>query len=1254
MVELAKQSLTAVADGGAEPFRAGVAVMDEDLVLDVGGAVAGVTLRLDLDHPSGHRWRGHWLLELTQGDEKWVLSVDTPEAAISDARRGPILVKPRLRHRALARELAGAVESIPISDVACHRYTRQSTALPDPAGFAPWMVPTTAEAAPWWELDLGKSLYVAWSRIDLVAPPPGTRVVVRAYAFLSPTLEPPGDSIVFEARAEQLAAHAGRVALAIGNDVVARYLRVELISEGAPVSLAITAAEVLASELQAETLLATLRRSFALFTSRPLFITRTGEPIATYGEIWARTQAFARGLAQRIEPIVDREGTPENLRGRAVLTITTRSRIEWLLADLAGLIRGYVTVPLSPDEPDDRLAHVLSRAPATCIVCEAADADRMARLAPQAWIIACDRDFAAVEEAGATAEVPEPTPRAPGDLYSVLFTSGSTGAPKGAMRTYATFFAMVGHYQVGHSPRHLSFQPLSHMSERSYLPSLIIHGGSLAFSRGGAHLLEDLKELGPTTLGSVPRLFEVLHAQYRRRLRALIAAEPAASRGELEKRALEEARGAFGPRLSAISIGSAPVTPEVFGFLKRCFHDLWVSEGYGSTEVGTIATDGKISDDAQVKLVPVPGAEVTPGRERGEIWVKSPHAIEGYLGDAEATRAAFDSEGYFATGDLGERDGDGRVRVVGRLRNTVKLAQGEFVSAERIETALASCPLVDRIFVHAASGAIGVSALVAPHADALARALAMDDADLAALVARPEATQVVLGALRAQAKIAGLATYEIPRGVLLEAAPFTPSSGLITGNGKLARGTLAQRYGAQLAALIAGPAEDGIETEPDDDVADLRTRVVRVASRAIGRSLAIDESLATAGVDSLASAEILAALSDELGRDVPLAWWFEARTLGDLAERLARFADTAKPVTLRERAAVDLALPAFTATKPWSRPTHVLVTGATGFLGAHLVEALVGRGFDVTCIVRAPDDARARERFDAALADRELAPDRARVRVFAGDLAAPQLGLAPAALDPIDGVVHAGATVSWLASYEALREPNVLGTRTVLELAAQRGWALHHVSTISTAPADGDEDRMLTFDAALASTPYGLSKWIAEQHVKQSGVPHTITRPAMIAGHTRTGIGNRDDFTNRYLAGCLDLGLYIDRDDAVMDMTPVDFVAAAIAALVGEPAERHTYHLANVDQSLTFAAIGRAMVAAGHPVRPASYTEFRVALHRAKHSRLHALAAFFPETFALGAGPFPCARSVGELAELGVLRPKIDETLIARYVARLR
>ncbi len=1162
----------------------------------------------------------------------------------------------------LVRALDGGEETIPLRDAAFHRYTRQSTRCAETLarGAADVMVRTEREAAPWWEIDLGTAMYVEAIHVDLAEVPAGCRVTVAAFTFATPAGEPPPAGTIHTQVLDAPGAH--RVWLDAPALRVARHVRITLHAPaGTTAALDIRRCEIVAAELFAPTLAGTMRRAFALHRDHTLFV----EPApTTYGEVWSRSVALGRALAARLE-----RDPASRTDGRVFVAVCTRNRPEWIVADQAILARGYVSVPMAPEDGDERARQILALARPACVVCEAGDVERLVALWPAARLfVVCDaaapftpadgarvrfEDLIAEGRRLAATDVPPPEPQREDELYAVLFTSGSTGQPRGAMRTYATFHAMVATYGAGQPARHLSFQPLSHLSERMFLPGLLVHGATIAFSRGGAHLMEELRAFEPTVVGSVPRLFDVLHAGYQRRLRAAIAAEPATPRAVHEARAMAEARLAFGGNLQSLSVGSAPVSPEVLAFLRRCFADIWVTEGYGSTEVGTIAVDGRIQAHVEVKLVPRAEDAAAPGGpERGEIWVRTPHAITGYLGDATATTTALDGEGYFATGDLGERADDGTVRLIGRLRNAVKLAQGEFVAAERIEAALATADLVDRIYVHVSPGAPGIAALVVPSGAAT--------------------TTDVLAALRAHGRRAGLSPWELPRGVVLADEPPTVDNGLLTASGKLARGAIAHVYGARLAALAAGAPPADAPTPSGDGLA---ARIAAVVARTLGRAIAVDESLASAGVDSLAAAELLAALSDDLGRDVPLALWFEASTIDDLAGRLASFSALGAATALRALARQDLAhLPEAKLSKLTPSPAgdgvnfdnfgSVLVTGATGFLGAHLVEELVARTrVGVVCLVRAADDEMAGARLvEARTRHRVAAPPAGRVRAIAGDLAAPRLGLAETSYarlaGEIDAVVHAGAVVSWLAPYATVRGANVDGTRTLLELAMHGGRArpFHHVSTISTAPADGDEDTSLDEHAAFAGSPYALSKWIAERHVRgaaAAGLPVAVYRPALIAGHTRRGHGNRDDFLHRYLAGVAELGLYLDLEDEILDMTPVDFVARAIAALVvaAPRGGGATYHLANVDQSMSYARLGRALVAAGVTARPAPYERFRAALVAAPSSRLAALGPYFPAAgFALRSGPWPCTRTVATLTALGVTRPPVDDALIARYV----
>jgi thioester reductase-like protein len=291
------------------------------------------------------------------------------------------------------------------------------------------------------------------------------------------------------------------------------------------------------------------------------------------------------------------------------------------------------------------------------------------------------------------------------------------------------------------------------------------------------------------------------------------------------------------------------------------------------------------------------------------------------------------------------------------------------------------------------------------------------------------------------------------------------------------------------------------------------------------------------------------------------------------------------------------------------------------------------------------------------------ADHEARVVPVAGDLALPSFGLDPtswSALESgVDSILHAGAVVNWLLLYGQLRRPNVLGTLEVLRLAARgRAKALHLVSTISVAPADGDESSILPERSALATSPYALSKWIGERHARaaaERGLPLVVYRPAMITGHSTTGDSNPDDFVGRYLAATGQLGVALDLEEERLDMTPVDLVAEGVVRLAARGGLRgRTVHLTNLRRSLSYADLARALVAAGVATRPVSYATFREALE-ARPSALRPLRSYFPARgFALRMGPWPCPASERLLDEAGVAPRPVDEGLVRRYVEALR
>jgi thioester reductase-like protein len=237
----------------------------------------------------------------------------------------------------------------------------------------------------------------------------------------------------------------------------------------------------------------------------------------------------------------------------------------------------------------------------------------------------------------------------------------------------------------------------------------------------------------------------------------------------------------------------------------------------------------------------------------------------------------------------------------------------------------------------------------------------------------------------------------------------------------------------------------------------------------------------------------------------------------------------------------------------------VLITGTTGFLGGWLAaELLRTSNATLVCLVRpGREGASARLRSRLIACGVEPAQFDSRVRVVEGDLSAPLLGLSSEAISllvcQIDAICHAGATVNWVGTYRSLRSANVLGTSELLRLACMCGCPFHFVSSLSTCystsgPASVDETHNALGHLAGVHLGYAQSKVIAEALVTeagQRGLPVTIYRPSLIAGHSATGDFNGDDLLSLLVKGCVHMGCAPDLD-WTLDALPVDVVSREI------------------------------------------------------------------------------------------------------------
>lgn len=365
-----------------------------------------------------------------------------------------------------------------------------------------------------------------------------------------------------------------------------------------------------------------------------------------------------------------------------------------------------------------------------------------------------------------------------------------------------------------------------------------------------------------------------------------------------------------------------------------------------------------------------------------------------------------------------------------------------------------------------------------------------------------------------------------------------------------------------------------------DDAGRYLREVLATVLGAAPDSLSDDADVMAYGLDSLMAMEVVRQCKRDLGVSIRASDLFERTTLGEWTALLAGAAIAQSTVdwTVPGHIAADVRLdPAIRSTGTAPRPAgpeHVLLTGATGFIGAYLLhELLATTTATVHCLVRGTAGL---QRIRANLERYLPWPGGAdeRIVVVPGDLADKRLGVADfeRLADTVESVYHNGAWVNFSYTYEQLRRANLGGTEEILRLAATgRPKGVHHVSTygIWGIPADGRTVVTESDDIAGAGrlvTGYVQTKWAAERLIRQADVPVDVYRPGRVLGDSRTGACLTTHFTTRVIKGCVQLGMAPDIDLEV-EMTPVDYVAAALVRIsLGDRDFGQTYHLVNANK----------------------------------------------------------------------------------------
>ncbi|RLN02548.1 hypothetical protein BBO99_00007620 [Phytophthora kernoviae] len=570
----------------------------------------------------------------------------------------------------------------------------------------------------------------------------------------------------------------------------------------------------------------------------------------TYNEVKTRMDDVASGMQ-----------TTFDLKRQDKVGIFAQNQLKWCLLNHACDRMSYVLVPLYDTLGPDAVPFVISHTELSILFCGKKQFDVVMNCASKCptlkMVVLLEpisdeqkqlavangievKTFEEIEEKG-KAELQPADPPLPTDISTLCYTSGTVGDPKGVVLlqrnfTYAAKQAS-NRLKIYPTDVHICYLPLVHVLERVVLALMHVNGASAGFYQGDLRLLmDDIAVLHPTVFVTVPRLVNRVYDKITQGVEAAggvkkmtfdqaITSKLARVEEDRKTHALwdlllfNKLHQVLGGNVRLIFSGSAPMSADVKKFMQAVFC-CDVVEGYGLSESAAAVCIGAIDMPteshvgtpvmyAQVQLEDVSEMGYTSNdkpRPRGEILVKGPEMFTGYYQNEEMTRETIDERGWFHTGDIGCWNADGTLSIIDRKKNIFKLAQGEYVAAEKIENVYAKSKFVAQLFVYGDSLQSCLVGVLVPDPDVLKawaqdHGLSGDSASKTAVLENKEFREDVREDMDRVAKEAQLRGFECVKGVHFHAHAFTSEDGLITPTFKLKRPQLKRYFHAPIKKL---------------------------------------------------------------------------------------------------------------------------------------------------------------------------------------------------------------------------------------------------------------------------------------------------------------------------------------------------------------------------------------------------------------------------------------------------------------------